>query len=257
MSAVFQPSTCPALLERSFSVLVADDDREVLEMVSAGLAYCPLLSVRTAANPEEARVALRGGAGADLCVLDICLPNAETGLELIREFAERTTVLAMTGLATGGEGGKAVQLGAREVIDKPVLISTFLPKVLAEALRRRLLHLAGIDPVLRQAVEVLCECAPVSVTQWAAQLGKDISYLRRCWREAGKQARLVLFVHRLCRAAFECYLGHERPTDAARAQRRLRRLTQYAETHRVALAQYLPPRKTVGDLPQGEPVNAK
>jgi CheY-like chemotaxis protein len=257
MAGAFQPSTCPELLKHSFSVLVADDDPDVLDTVSEALAACPLLVVHRAADPDEARATLRRGGGADVCVLDICFPDAATGLELIREFADRATILAMTGLATGGEGGQAVQLGAREVIDKPVKIAELLPRALAEALRAWLLHLAGIDPFLRQAVEVLCERRPGSVTRWAAQLGKDLSLLRRWWREAGKQGKFVLFVDRLYRTAFECYLGHECPGRGARAQRRLRRLTQYAQTHRAALAQYLPPRKTDGDLPQGQPVNGK
>ena len=106
------------------TVLVVDDDPDILKFVSAALAKRNIAHV-LAENGREALEALDDSV--DLILLDIMMPEID-GLEVLKKLAQkpaaqRPGVIAMSGggphLSGWHAGGLAEALGANEVLFKP------------------------------------------------------------------------------------------------------------------------------------------
>src|SRR5690606_9940378 len=99
-------------------LLVVDDDRRILELLSRFLADHGY-RVTTANNAAEARARL-GGFSFDLLVLDVMMPG-ENGLDLARSIRDESNVpiLMLTARTESVDRIAGLELGADDYIGKP------------------------------------------------------------------------------------------------------------------------------------------
>lgn len=105
-------------------ILVADDDADVRQALSLLLRDCGC-EVTTAASPAETLISLRQ-ARPDLVLLDMNFQrdttSGEEGLALLRQIRTQDStvpVVVLTGWATVQLAVQAMQLGARDFLEKP------------------------------------------------------------------------------------------------------------------------------------------
>ena len=101
-------------------ILVVDDDRQAGEALKELLA-AQGWHVEAVQTPSQA-VGLYEREAFDLVVSDINLESAQTGLDLLKQFRERTPVILITGFGTLETAVKATQEGAWDLISKPFKI---------------------------------------------------------------------------------------------------------------------------------------
>jgi UDP-3-O-[3-hydroxymyristoyl] N-acetylglucosamine deacetylase len=102
------------------TILVVDDDVAILETTSMALTD-EGYDVALASSGAEALQRLESRA-FDLVVLDLGLPD-RPGLDLLRDIRARwpaTAVVVVTGLSDTQTAVKAMSMGAREYLTKPV-----------------------------------------------------------------------------------------------------------------------------------------
>lgn len=115
-------------------ILVADDDRDLLELVAFTLAQSGFLTLKAA----DGDTALRTFAAEspDLLILDINMPG-KTGFQVCEEVRRRSRVPVMMLTVRGGEEDvvRALELGADDYLNKPFSPRTLVARV--KALLRR------------------------------------------------------------------------------------------------------------------------
>ena len=111
-----KPRTPPP--DNAAHLLVVDDDRRILELLSRYLADHGY-RVTTASNATEARARL-GGLSFDLLVLDVMMPG-ESGLDLARSIRTGSTVpiLMLTARTETVDRIAGLEIGADDYIGKP------------------------------------------------------------------------------------------------------------------------------------------
>ena len=108
------------------TVLVVDDEQQIREIMSRVLVDCGY-TVITAGDGAEALDRFGTGAGIDLVVLDIVMPNLG-GKECLTRLRERrgdVRVLVTTGHTSEGAAREMVQRGALDIIEKPLDLKAF------------------------------------------------------------------------------------------------------------------------------------
>lgn len=101
------------------TVLLVDDDRELVEMLSGFLAG-HALTIRTAASPALAEPVLKRG-GIDLVLLDYMLPG-ETGMQFLKRMRQQGIEAPVVMLTARGDPIDRVlglELGADDYVAKP------------------------------------------------------------------------------------------------------------------------------------------
>ncbi|KPF66208.1 hypothetical protein IP84_16770 [beta proteobacterium AAP99] len=101
------------------TVLLVDDDRELVEMLSGFLAG-HALTIRTAGSPALAEPLLKRG-GIDLVLLDYMLPG-ETGMQFLRRMRQQGIEAPVVMLTARGDPIDRVlglELGADDYVAKP------------------------------------------------------------------------------------------------------------------------------------------
>lgn len=137
---------------RKVSVLVADDDREIRELIKTYLER-EQYEVNTAADGTEALVRFNTGR-YDLALLDVMMPGID-GLELCRQIRSRSNIPIVMLTAKGEETDKIIGLGigADDYITKPFSIHEVVARVRSLMRRYLVLGTSGKggegDPVLR------------------------------------------------------------------------------------------------------------
>lgn len=117
-------------------VLIVDDDPCLLDIFSAMLARDGL-EVRTAGSVTEA-VSVMLGAGVDLVLSDVCMPD-RSGFDLldaVRGMDQQLPVLLITGAPSIQDGTRARDQGATGYLSKPITGAQLRAEV-REALGRR------------------------------------------------------------------------------------------------------------------------
>jgi DNA-binding NtrC family response regulator len=112
-------------------VLIVDDERLIRWSLAQTLVAAGATVVE-AADARSAMDALRAGAGFDVAVLDVRLPDGN-GLGLlaaIRQLRPATRVWLMTGYGTQAIVDQARALGALGVVDKPFELDTMAGLIL-------------------------------------------------------------------------------------------------------------------------------
>jgi two-component system OmpR family response regulator len=116
-------------VDNAYHILVVDDDREILELLSSYLESNGF-SVATAADTTLARKSLQARP-ADLIVLDLMLPG-ESGLDFCRSLRQRssTPVIMLTALGQTVDRIVGLEVGADDYLPKP-----FDPRELVSRIR--------------------------------------------------------------------------------------------------------------------------
>jgi CheY-like chemotaxis protein len=119
-------------------VVLADDDRVVVQMISAGLKKRGIDTIPAFDAMQAVMATMR--SSPDAVIMDLNMPGG-TGVEAVRRIkgSSKTSIIpivAITGSATEEARQSALDLGAAECIEKPVDLDA-----LAELLKR----LTGAD----------------------------------------------------------------------------------------------------------------
>jgi DNA-binding NtrC family response regulator len=135
------PDASPLLV-----ILVIDDDRQALEMVSMALAH-ESVEILTAADANEGLALLRARR-PQVVLLDLVLPGVK-GMEMLErivEFDPVVEVILMTGQYSTESAVEAIQKGAGDYLSKPLDLARLRERVdllLEEARKRR--HASHVD----------------------------------------------------------------------------------------------------------------
>lgn len=115
-------------------ILVADDDRDLLELVAFTLAQSGFLALK--APDGEAALRIFAAEAPDLLILDINMPG-RTGFQVCEEVRRKSRVPVMMLTVRGAEEDlvRALELGADDYLNKPFSPRTLLARV--KALLRR------------------------------------------------------------------------------------------------------------------------
>jgi len=115
-------------------ILVADDDRDLLELVAFTLAQSGFLTLK--APDGEAALRIFADESPDLLILDINMPG-RTGFQVCEEVRRKSRVPVMMLTVRGAEEDlvRALELGADDYLNKPFSPRTLLARV--KALLRR------------------------------------------------------------------------------------------------------------------------
>ena len=196
-------------------VLIADDDRDLLELIGFSLSQAGFLVLKAADGPTAVRIF--DAEGPDLVVLDINMPGA-SGFQVCESIRARSNVPVMMLTARNEEEDlvRSLELGADDYLTKPFSPRTLLARV--KALLRRAGMEAGAAPVAAGSIvlnvdEHTVEIAggdPVRLTKLELRLlqmllahaGRTVSsdrLLVHIWghRNSGDRQLLKQLVHRL------------------------------------------------------------
>lgn len=156
----------------SETILVVDDEPEILRAVRAGL-IAQGYRVQTAADGEEALRSASGDA-PDLVILDVMLPGRTDGLEVCRRLREWSQVPILMLSALGQERQKvaALDAGADDYLTKPFGMDELTARVRAALRRAR-----GTKPA-----------AEIAAFVWG---DLSVDYARRLVIKAGEEIKLT------------------------------------------------------------------
>ncbi len=119
-------------------ILIADDDRDLLELVAFALTQSGYLVIKAPDGPSALR--LFADESPDLLILDINMPG-QSGFQVCEEVRRRSRTPVMMLTVRGEEEDlvRALELGADDYLNKPFSPRTLLARV--KALLRR----AGLE----------------------------------------------------------------------------------------------------------------
>lgn len=198
-------------IDRTLNVLIVDDDAASRDLIAIMVEPVTCYKVHMASSNGEALNALKSGVRFHVCIVDLGLPDVENDeFYLIRNYAQHSSIIVLTGSPSPRKGAFCIQLGARAVFDKGIAFDSLL-------FFRTLNRLALINLVnhrfnewstdtLNLATRLLFDKSPVSVTQWADYLSISDRQLRNLWHTgSGFGAKQVLFLHHCFSSAFAYY----------------------------------------------------
>jgi two-component system, NtrC family, response regulator AtoC len=105
------------------TILVADDEVEIRDLIEAGLR-CRGYKIDGAADGEEALTYLRAGKPLAAVLLDILMPR-KNGIDTLREIRACNTelpVIMLSGASSTKNVVEAMRIGATDFIPKPVIV---------------------------------------------------------------------------------------------------------------------------------------
>ena len=123
-------------MSKKYSILVIDDEIEILDMLSRFLNRNPNFSVQTFSNPVSALSSINNNTKYDLVLLDIMMPqmNGLDVLEKLKEINSDQKVIMMTAYSTLDKVLKSHKIGATNYVMKPFSSLDALEKKVVEVL---------------------------------------------------------------------------------------------------------------------------
>ena len=123
-------------MSKKYSILVIDDEIEILDMLSRFLNRNPNFSVQTFSNPVSALSSINNNTKYDLVLLDIMMPqkNGLDVLEKLKEINSDQKVIMMTAYSTLDKVLKSHKIGATNYVMKPFSSLDSLEKKVIEVL---------------------------------------------------------------------------------------------------------------------------
>lgn len=123
-------------MSKKYSILVIDDEIEILDMLSRFLNRNPNFTVQTFSNPVSALSSINNNTKYDLVLLDIMMPQMN-GLDVLGKLKEINSdqkVIMMTAYSTLDKVLKSHKIGATNYIMKPFSSLDSLEKKVIEVL---------------------------------------------------------------------------------------------------------------------------
>ena len=123
-------------MSKKYSILVIDDEIEILDMLSRFLNRNPNFCVQTFSNPVSALSSINNNTKYDLVLLDIMMPqmNGLDVLEKLKEINSDQKVIMMTAYSTLDKVLKSHKIGATNYVMKPFSSLDSLEKKVIEVL---------------------------------------------------------------------------------------------------------------------------
>lgn len=123
-------------MSKKYSILVIDDEIEILDMLSRFLNRNPNFSIQTFSNPVSALSSINNNTKYDLVLLDIMMPqmNGLDVLEKLKEINSDQKVIMMTAYSTLDKVLKSHKIGATNYVMKPFSSLDALEKKVVEVL---------------------------------------------------------------------------------------------------------------------------
>ena len=123
-------------MSKKYSILVIDDEIEILDMLSRFLNRNLNFSVQTFSNPVSALSSINNNTKYDLVLLDIMMPqmNGLDVLEKLKEINSDQKVIMMTAYSTLDKVLKSHKIGATNYVMKPFSSLDSLEKKVIEVL---------------------------------------------------------------------------------------------------------------------------
>ena len=123
-------------MSKKYSIVIIDDEVEILDMLSRFLNRNPNFSVQTFSNPVSALSSINNNTKYDLVLLDIMMPqmNGLDVLEKLKDMNSDQKVIMMTAYSTLDKVLKSHKIGATNYIMKPFSSLDALEKKVVEVL---------------------------------------------------------------------------------------------------------------------------
>lgn len=123
-------------MSKKYSILVIDDEIEILDMLSRFLNRNPNFTVQTFSNPVSALSSINNNTKYDLVLLNIMMPqmNGLDVLEKLKEINSDQKVIMMTAYSTLDKVLKSHKIGATNYVMKPFSSLDSLEKKVIEVL---------------------------------------------------------------------------------------------------------------------------
>ena len=123
-------------MSKKYSILVIDDEIEILDMLSRFLNRNPNFTVQTFSNPVSALSSINNNTKYDLVLLDIMMPqmNGLDVLEKLKDMNSDQKVIMMTAYSTLDKVLKSHKIGATNYVMKPFSSLGALEKKVVEVL---------------------------------------------------------------------------------------------------------------------------
>lgn len=123
-------------MSKKYSIVIIDDEVEILDMLSRFLNRNPNFSVQTFSNPVSALSSINNNTKYDLVLLDIMMPqmNGLDVLEKLKEINSDQKVIMMTAYSTLDKVLKSHKIGATNYVMKPFSSLDALEKKVVEVL---------------------------------------------------------------------------------------------------------------------------
>lgn len=205
------PDTYYGPLKRSVSILVVDDEPNLLDFYEEMISGHPLYNVVKASTAGQAEQIIKSNAHIHLSILDFGIDDIGSDeYYLLRKFSQNLPFVIISGSADMERAFEASTLGAANLIAKPpemtspkfwnTLSRTFLDKTILPAFS------ITVNPLLNECCDILRNDLPESVTEWAAKAHITDSYLRKLWNDSTTfPPKHILFLYKIYKNAFSYY----------------------------------------------------
>ena len=123
-------------MSKKYSIVIIDDEVEILDMLSRFLSRNQNFAVQTFSNPVSALSSINNNTKYDLVLLDIIMPqmNGVDVLEKLKEINSDQKVIMMTAYSTLDKVLKSHKIGATNYVMKPFSSLDSLEKKVIEVL---------------------------------------------------------------------------------------------------------------------------
>lgn len=123
-------------MSKKYSIVIIDDEVEILDMLSRFLSRNQNFAVQTFSNPVSALSSINNNTKYDLVLLDIMMPqmNGLDVLEKLKEINSDQKVIMMTAYSTLDKVLKSHKIGATNYVMKPFSSLDSLEKKVVEVL---------------------------------------------------------------------------------------------------------------------------
>ena len=123
-------------MSKKYSIVIIDDEVEILDMLSRFLSRNQNFAVQTFSNPVSALSSINNNTKYDLVLLDIMMPqmNGLDVLEKLKDMNSDQKVIMMTAYSTLDKVLKSHKIGATNYVMKPFSSLDALEKKVIEVL---------------------------------------------------------------------------------------------------------------------------
>ena len=123
-------------MSKKYSIVIIDDEVEILDMLSRFLSRNQNFAVQTFSNPVSALSSINNNTKYDLVLLDIMMPqmNGLDVLEKLKDMNSDQKVIMMTAYSTLDKVLKSHKIGATNYVMKPFSSLDSLEKKVIEVL---------------------------------------------------------------------------------------------------------------------------
>lgn len=136
-------------------ILVADDDRDILDMVTFILTHAGF-SVMGVSDGSEAIAAIESNP-PELAILDVMTPGS-SGIEVLRRVRKKKsvkdmTVILLTVMSSDFDAAAGFAAGASDYVTKPAILSELLQTVQSHLAKKKSQKSVNVDTTLLPEIE--------------------------------------------------------------------------------------------------------